>query len=97
MKFQTWGLSGTLATQDPEDLEFATARLWHWIGAIDDACNRFRADSEIRRVEEQSLGHAVAVGPLLFEALEVACAVSVQTAGIVDPTIGSALRAWLRP
>ena len=37
---------------------------------------------------ERSLGHPVAVGPLLFEALEVACAVAAQTAGIVDPTIG---------
>ena len=33
----------------------------------------------------------MAVSPLLFDALEVACVVAVQTAGIVDPTIGSAL------
>ena len=33
----------------------------------------------------------MAVSPLLFEALEVACVVAVQTAGTVDPTVGSAL------
>ena len=33
----------------------------------------------------------VAVSPLLFEVLEVACRVASETAGIVDPTIGSAL------
>ena len=34
---------------------------------------------------------AGAVSRLLFEALEVACVVAVQTAGTVDPTVGSAL------
>ncbi len=33
----------------------------------------------------------MAVSPLLFDVVEVACVVAVQTAGTVDPTIGSAL------
>ncbi len=59
--------------------------------ALDEACSRFRSDSELRLLEESSAGKPLAVSPLLFDALEVACAVAVQTAGIVDPTIGSAL------
>jgi FAD:protein FMN transferase len=59
--------------------------------AVDDACSRFRADSELRRVERDSRGQPVPVGPLLFELLEVAMSVAVQTAGTVDPTVGSAM------
>jgi thiamine biosynthesis lipoprotein len=43
------------------------------------------------RLEQTGGGRPVAVSPLLFDALEAACVVAVQTAGTVDPTIGSAL------
>ena len=69
----------------------ALALLAGQLAAIDQACSRFRDDSELRRVEERSAGRPIGVTPLLFEALEVACVVAVQTAGTVDPTIGSAL------
>jgi thiamine biosynthesis lipoprotein len=59
--------------------------------AVDEACSRFRADSELRQVERSSRGRPVPVSPLLFELLEVAMTVAVQTAGTVDPTVGSAL------
>jgi thiamine biosynthesis lipoprotein len=58
---------------------------------LDLACSRFRSDSELRRLERVSLGRPVKVSPLLFEVLEVACVVAVQTAGVVDPTVGAAL------
>ncbi len=61
------------------------------VRAVDDACSRFRADSELRQVERDSRGQPVPVSPLLFELLEVAMTVAVQTAGTVDPTVGSAL------
>jgi len=59
--------------------------------AVDEACSRFRADSELRRVERDSRGQPVPVSPLLFELLEVAMTVAVQTSGTVDPTVGAAL------
>ncbi len=62
-----------------------------YLAELDAACSRFRPDSEVRRLERLSDGRPVAVGPLLFEVLEVACAVAVSTAGVVDPTVGSAL------
>ena len=43
---------------------------------------------EARGISE---GRPVAVSPLLFDVVEVACVDAVQTAGIVDPTIGTAL------
>jgi len=92
MRFQTWGLSGTLATQDPEDLEFATARLWHWIGAIDDACNRFRADSEISLLNRRS-GESIEVSATFELALDAAFRASAMTDGLCDPTVLPALLA----
>jgi hypothetical protein len=55
--------------------------------AVDDAGSRFRADSELRQVERDSRGQPLPVSPLLFELLEVAMTVAVQTSGTVDPTV----------
>jgi thiamine biosynthesis lipoprotein len=59
--------------------------------ALDDACSRFRADSELRRLETEGRGRPRQVSPLLFDAIDMACSVAVMTSGIVDPTVGSAL------
>jgi thiamine biosynthesis lipoprotein len=85
------GTSATVAVTGPGRADEALTLLAEDLAALDQACSRFRAESEIRMLEEASGGRPVEVSPLLFEVLEVACAVAEQTAGIVDPTIGSAL------
>ncbi len=90
MRFLTWGLSGTLATEHEADLEFATERLWHWIDAIDLACNRFRADSEVSRLNA-SPGEAVRVTDTLWRALVAARRSSEMTGGLCDATVLPAL------
>jgi thiamine biosynthesis lipoprotein ApbE len=60
------------------------------LASIDEACSRFRADSELSRVNARA-GRAVRVGPLLIDALEVALRAARLTAGDVDPTVGRAL------
>jgi FAD:protein FMN transferase len=85
------GTTATVAVTAIERADDALVLLGHDLAALDNACSRFRPDSELRRLERTSGGQPVPVGPLLFDLLEVACAVAVQTAGIVDPTIGSAL------
>jgi thiamine biosynthesis lipoprotein len=87
------GTRAVIAVTRPERADEALTRLGTELRAIDEACSRFRDDSELRTVERTGAGRAVRISPLLFEALEVACAVAVLTAGIVDPTIGSALAA----
>jgi thiamine biosynthesis lipoprotein len=62
------------------------AELW----AIDEACSRFRDDSEISRLQ-RAAGKAVVVGPLLAEALRVALRGAELTDGLVDPTVGRAV------
>jgi thiamine biosynthesis lipoprotein len=59
--------------------------------AIDRACSRFRADSDLARVNAAAGGRALRVAPLLIEALEVALRAAELTAGAVDPTLGAAL------
>ena len=85
------GTTVTVAVTAVERADDALVLLAHDLAALDDACSRFRPDSELRQLERTSGGRPVPVGPLLFDLLEVACAVAVDTAGIVDPTIGSAL------
>ena len=60
--------------------------------AIDLACSRFREDSELQMVHANA-GRTVAVGDLLFEALDVALTAAERTGGAVDPTIGNAIAA----
>jgi thiamine biosynthesis lipoprotein len=60
------------------------------LAAIDRACSRFRADSEIERVNA-SAGRFVTVSPLLLEALEAALRAARLTDGAVDPTLGEAI------
>ena len=85
------GTTAAVAVTDADRADDALAVLAEDLRALDDACSRFRPDSELRRLEGVSEGRPVAVSPLLFDVVEVACVVAVQTAGIVDPTIGSAL------
>jgi thiamine biosynthesis lipoprotein ApbE len=89
----TWEALGTsvvLRLTDPEALEIARATVELELDAIDRACSRFRADSELSRVNRAG-GRPVRVSPLLMEALTVALRGAELTDGDVDPTLGRAL------
>ncbi len=57
---------------------------------IDQACSRFRADSELQQLNARG-GRTTKVSALLAEAVEVALRAAELTAGDVDPTLGRAL------
>jgi thiamine biosynthesis lipoprotein len=61
------------------------------LSAIDKACSRFRPDSELSRLNA-ARGRRLPASPLLIEAVEVALRAARITGGLVDPTIGGALR-----
>jgi thiamine biosynthesis lipoprotein len=84
------GTTATVVVDDPAAADGALVLLADELRSLDEACSRFRADSELRRLEGRG-GLPTPVSPLLFDALESACSVAAATAGIVDPTIGSAL------
>ncbi len=74
-----------------DDAHAARAVLADELAAIDLACSRFRGDSELTEVNEAS-GRRVSIGPLLVEAIEVALRAARLTDGLVDPTVGTAVR-----
>ena len=92
MNFEIWGLTGSLHTEHEHQLAFAEERLWLRINAFDAACNRFRTDSEISRLNAQG-GGVVAVSETLEAALEAALMAGHATGGLCDPTVLPALLA----
>jgi len=87
---QAIGTTASVVVTDPDAADAALTLLSGDLAALDLACSRFRPDSELRRLEAQG-GRPTRVSPLLFDALGASCDVAARTAGIVDPTIGSAL------
>ncbi len=85
MNFTIWGLSGSLHTERDSQLAFAQDRLHHWIDAVDAACNRFRADSEITRLN--AARGEVALSDTLTRALVAARRASELTEGLCVPTV----------
>ncbi len=57
---------------------------------VEQACSRFRPDSDLSRVNDNA-GRTVRVDPLLVEAVEIALRAARITDGLVDPTVGRAL------
>ncbi len=90
--FPALGTTATVAVAgDDAVLADARAAVERELDAIDRACSRFRADSELAQLN-RAHGRPVAVGPLLLEAVQVAVAAARRSGGIVDPTIGRTLR-----
>jgi FAD:protein FMN transferase len=92
MKFEIWGLTGTLSTEHDAQMDEATKRLWYWLDAVDESCNRFRDDSELSRLNE-SHGATVPISATLELALEAAFRAAEVTGDLIDPTVLPALLA----
>jgi FAD:protein FMN transferase len=86
------GTTARLVVADPDGLAAAQDVLRDELAAIDAACSRFTSHSEISAVHERA-GRGVVVGPLLAEAITVALRAAELTSGLVDPTVGRAVRA----
>jgi len=94
----TWRAIGTsvhLIVTEPDALEAACRILHADLAALDAACSRFRADSEIvaldRMPQWRGRTGPVKISPLLAEALGVALRAARATDGDVDPTVGGAM------
>jgi thiamine biosynthesis lipoprotein len=91
--FRALGTTVVVLTDRADRLEAAVAAARAEIDAVDLACSRFRADSELSRLLDDP-GATVEVSPLLAQALTAAFDAAHATDGLVDPTIASSLRAW---
>jgi thiamine biosynthesis lipoprotein len=85
------GTTCVLAARDERALAQARGSFLRGLRAFDLACSRFRSDSELASVNRAG-GRPVDVGPILRDALRVAIRAAAQTDGLVDPTVGRALR-----
>ena len=88
--FPALGTVASVLVTDPGARDAAAAMLAAELSAIDAACSRFRADSELSALN-RARGRQVAISPLLTEALAAALAAAEATDGDVDPTCGRSL------
>jgi thiamine biosynthesis lipoprotein len=84
------GSTASVVVSAPSSLPAARHAVESELAALDVACSRFRADSELSRLNAGG-GRPFEGSPLLVEAVDVALRAARLTGGIVDPTVGEAL------
>ena len=102
--WQALGTQVWLLVTDPGQLAEGRRLLEADLAAVDQACSRFRPDSELMRLGMASTGRparaaqagpgpasTVEVSPLLAEAIAVALRAARMTDGDVDPTVADAM------
>jgi thiamine biosynthesis lipoprotein len=90
IRFEAFGTDALLAVSDPARGGAAVAAVTRVVDEFDRACSRFRADSELSRLN-WAAGFSVRVGPVLLDAVSAALRAARLTDGDVDPTVGEAL------
>jgi thiamine biosynthesis lipoprotein len=90
--FPVWGSTAVVGVTEQACLEAAQTTVQGVVDAFDLACSRFREDAEIAALA-RTPSQAVAVSPLLFDAVSAGIRAARITDGDVDPTLGQALRA----
>ena len=91
VRFPALGTTAELVVTDAAVLAPARAVLEAELAQVDAACSRFRDDSELSLVNAAS-GEWVAVSALFVDALDAARRAARLTDGVVDPTVGIAVR-----
>ena len=85
------GSTALAATASPGELPLARALLVRSLRALDLACSRFRDDSELAALNAAA-GAPVPASRLLRDTVRAAIRVAESSGGLVDPTVGRALR-----
>jgi thiamine biosynthesis lipoprotein len=86
------GTTAVAAVAEPDALLSARSTLTHRLRELDLACSRFRTDSELHSLNAAAGGPALPVGELLWDCIVAALEAARMTDGLVDPTIGRAMR-----
>jgi thiamine biosynthesis lipoprotein len=90
VSFGALGSTAVVGVADGARLDAARAVVEEVIDAFDEACSRFREDSELERLNRAG-GQAVPASPLFLDAVAAAVRAAELTDGDVDPTVGEAL------
>lgn len=89
-QWSVWSTTARVVVTDPAALPDAEALVRDTLASVDEACSRFRDDSELMALRRVA-GRPVRVSPLLAELIEAALVAAERSDGDVDPTIGGAL------
>jgi thiamine biosynthesis lipoprotein len=93
LRWAEWEAIGTtirVVVTDASRLDSARGMLTDDLAALDLACSRFRADSELIRLEARA-GRPTTVSALLAGTVRAALRGAQLTDGLVDPTVGRAM------
>jgi len=90
VSFAALGSTAVVAAQHGDRVEVARRAVEEVVAVFDQACSRFREDSEVECLN-RAAGETVAVSPVLLDALAAALRAAELTDGDVDPTVGEAL------
>lgn len=90
-QWTVWGTVARIVVTDPGALAEARALVAAELAAVDEACSRFRDDSEISRLRPAA-GRPVRVSERLAAFVEASLTAARRTDGDVDPTVGAAMR-----
>jgi FAD:protein FMN transferase len=88
--FSVFGTTATLLVSEPDRLEAARAIADAELAGVDEACSRFRPDSELSRLNAAD-GAVTSVSEVFADLVETALRAARLTDGAVDPTCGRAL------
>lgn len=88
--WELWSTTGRLVVTDPRKLSEAAALVDDELVRVEQACTRFRPDSELMTLVREPDGSAE-LSPLLAELVEAALVAARESGGAVDPTLGSVL------
>jgi FAD:protein FMN transferase len=88
--FGVFGTTATLLVSEPDRLGAARAIADAELAAVDQACSRFRPDSELSRLNAAD-GAVTSVGEVFADLVDAALRAARLTDGDVDPTCGQAL------
>jgi len=87
-----WGLEAAVTVTRPDAIAEAVRVVRAVVADVDDACSRFRTDSELLRLQPQ-LADGAEASPLLALLVQRALEAAILTGGDVDPTLGRDLDA----
>jgi len=89
-RLEAFGSVAVVAVADGAGRSDAVTAVERTVAEFDQACSRFRDDSELSALNASS-GTTVRVGPVLLEAVSAALRAARLTGGVVDPTVGRAM------
>lgn len=87
-RFTVWSTTASVVVTDAEALGAAVEIVRAGLDDVDRACSRFRGDSELAGL---TAGRS-RLSPLLADLVGTALTAAEETGGLVDPTVGGAMR-----